>query len=175
MPRRLVVSPAMSRSYNTAAPRRRSLARMTAKPIPDGYRAITPNLTVERGLDALDYYQRAFGAEVVRRLVLDGKLMHGEIRIGDSLVTVTEPFPGSTAPAPEQPVPASILLYTADVDAVYARAVQEGATPVNEPADQFHGDRAGSLRDPFGHRWMLATHTEDMSEEEMQRRMEAAM
>src|SRR3954454_15698267 len=103
MPRRLVVSTGcirLSRSYNTAAPRRRSLARMTAKPIPDGYRAITPNLTVERGLDALDYYQRAFGAEVVRRLVLDGKLMHGEIRIGDSLVTVAEPFPGSTAPDP---------------------------------------------------------------------------
>jgi PhnB protein len=148
---------------------------MTVKPIPEGYRALTPNLTVDRGLDALDYYQRAFGAEVVRKLVMDGKLMHSELRIGDSLLTVAEPFPGSVPPDPEQPVHASILLYTADVDGVYARAIDAGATAVNEPADQFHGDRAGSLRDPFGHRWMLATHTEDMSEAEMQRRMESAM
>jgi PhnB protein len=148
---------------------------MPAKPIPDGYRAITPNLTVDRGPDALGYYERAFGAEVVRKLVLDGKLMHAELRIGDSLITVAEPFPGSVAPDPEQPVHASVLLYTEDVDGVYARAVREGATPVNEPSDQFHGDRAGSLRDPFGHRWMLATHTEDMTEAEMQRRMEDAM
>jgi PhnB protein len=148
---------------------------MTAKPIPDPYRSITPNLTVERGLEALGYYERAFGAEVVRKLVLDGKLMHAELRIGDSLITVAEPFPGSVAPDPEQPVHASLLLYTEDVDAVYARAVREGATPVNEPADQFHGDRAGSLRDPFGHRWMLATHTEDMSDEELQRRTEEIM
>jgi PhnB protein len=148
---------------------------MSVKPIPDGYRTITPNLTVDRGLDALDYYQRAFGAQIVRRLVVDGKVMHAELRIGDSLITVAEPFPGSVAPDPEQPVHASVLLYTDDVDAAYARAVQAGATPVNEPADQFHGDRAGSLRDPFGHRWMLATHTEDMSDEELQRRTEEIM
>jgi PhnB protein len=148
---------------------------MTAKPIPDGYRAITPHLTVDRGLDALAHYERAFGAQVVRKLVLDGKLMFAELRIGDSLITVAEPFPGGAAPDPDEPVPVSVLLYTEDVDAVYARAVEAGATPVSEPADQFHGDRAGSLRDPFGHRWWLATHIEDMSEEEMQRRMEEAM
>jgi PhnB protein len=148
---------------------------MTVKPIPDGFHAITPNLTVDRGLDALEYYRRAFGAQVVRKLVLDGKLMHSELRIGDSLITVAEPFPGSVAPDPEQPVHASLLLYTEDVDAAYARAIDAGATAVNEPSDQFHGDRAGSLRDPFGHRWMLATHTEDMSEQEMQRRMEEVM
>jgi PhnB protein len=148
---------------------------MTVKPIPDPYRSLTPNLTVDRGLEALGYYERAFGAEVVRKLVMDGKLMHAELRIGDSLLTVAEPFPGSVAPDPEQPVHASILLYTEDVDALYARAISAGATAVNEPSDQFHGDRAGSLRDPFGHRWMLATHTEDMSEAEMQRRMEEVM
>jgi PhnB protein len=148
---------------------------MTAKPIPDGYRSITPNLTVDRGLDALGWYERAFGAEVVRKLVLNDKVMHAELRIGDSLITVAEPFPGSVAPDPEQPVPAAVLLYTEDVDAVYARAVEAGAVAVNEPADQFHGDRAGSLRDPFGHRWMLATHIEDMSEAEMQQRLEEAM
>jgi PhnB protein len=151
------------------------LARTSVKPIPDGYHAATPNLTVDHGLDALAYYERAFGTQVVRKLVLDGKLMHAELRIGDSLITLAEPFPGSVAPDPEQPVHASVLLYTDDVDSVYARAVEAGGTPVNEPSDQFHGDRADSLRDPFGHRWMLATHTEDMSEAEMQRRMEEVM
>jgi PhnB protein len=145
------------------------------KPIPEGFHSITPGLVVADGLEALDFYQRAFGAEVVKQLVMDGKLMHAELRIGDSLLTVAEPFPGSVAPDPEQPVHASILLYTEDVDALYARAISAGATAVNEPSDQFHGDRAGSLRDPFGHRWMLATHTEDMSEAELQRRMEEAM
>ena len=143
---------------------------MSAKPIPDGYRAITPNLTVDRGLEALDFYRRAFGAEVVRKLVLDGRLMHSELRIDDSLITVAEPFPDSVAPDPGRPVPQSLLLYTADVDAVYARAIEAGGTAVNEPADQFHGDRAGSLRDPFGHRWATATHIEDVSPAEIERR-----
>jgi PhnB protein len=150
---------------------------MTAKPIPDGFHAVTPSLNVDRGLEALDFYERAFGGTTERRLVMDGKLMYGEVRIGGSLVMVSDAFPefGSVAPDPEQPVPASLMIYTEDVDALYARAIEAGAIAVNEPADQFHGDRAGSLRDPFGHRWMLATHTEDMSEAEMQRRMEEAM
>ena len=79
------------------------------------------------------------------------------------------------APKPDEPLSASILIYTEDVDALYDRAIAAGATELNRPADQFHGDRAGSLKDPYGHRWMLATHTEDMSEEEMQRRTEEAM
>jgi PhnB protein len=150
---------------------------MTAKPIPDGFHAVTPSLSVDRGVEALDFYERAFGGTTERRLVMDGKLMYGEVRIGGSLVMVSDAFPefGSVAPDPEQPVPASLMIYTEDVDVLYARAIEAGATAVNEPADQFHGDRAGSLRDPFGHRWMLATHTEDMSEEEMQRRTEEAM
>jgi PhnB protein len=150
---------------------------MSVKPIPDNYRTITPCIVVENGLDALDFYQRAFGAEVVRKLVLDGKLMHSELRIGDSLVCVNDPFPefGTGAPEPGQLLPASLLIYTEDVDALYDRAIAAGATELNRPADQFHGDRAGSLMDPFGHRWALATHTEDMSEEEMQRRTEEVM
>jgi PhnB protein len=150
---------------------------MTAKPIPEGYHSLTPNLTVANGLEALSFYQSAFGAEVVRKLVMDGKLMHSELRIGDSLFSVSDPFEafGLAAPKPGEPLSSSMLIYTEDVDALYDRAVGAGATEVNRPSDQFHGDRAGSLKDPYGHRWMLATHIEDMSEEEMQRRTEEAM
>ena len=150
---------------------------MSVKPIPDGYRTITPCLVVSDGLEAIGFYERAFGAEVVRKLVMGGKLMHAELRIGDSLINVNDPFEefGIAAPKPDEPLPASMLIYTEDADAFYTRAVEAGATGVNPPADQFHGDRAGSLRDPYGHRWMIATHTEDMSEEEMQRRTEEAM
>jgi PhnB protein len=150
---------------------------MSVKPIPEGYHSLTPNLTVDRGLEALEFYGRAFGAQVVRKLVMDGKLMHSELRIGDSLFSVSDPFEafGLAAPVAGQPVSSSLLIYTEDVDALYDRALAAGATELNRPSDQFHGDRAGSLRDPFGHRCMLATHTEDMSEEEMQRRTEQAM
>jgi PhnB protein len=150
---------------------------MSVKPIPDGYRTITPCIVVENGLEALDFYRRAFGAEVVRKLVMDGKLMHSELRIGDSLFSVSDPFEdfGLAAPKAGEPLSSSILIYTEDVDALYDRAIAAGGTELNRPSDQFHGDRAGSLKDPFGHRWMLATHTEDMSEEEMQRRTEEAM
>ena len=148
---------------------------MTAKPIPEGYHTLTPVLTVANGLDALDFYQRAFGAEVRLKLVMDGKLMHSELRMGDSIFSVSDPFEEFGIAPPAETVSMSLLIYTEDVDALYDRAIAAGATELNRPADQFHGDRAGSLKDPFGHRWMLATHTEDMSEEEMQRRTEEAM
>ena len=148
---------------------------MTAKPIPDGYHTLTPSLVVDDGLAALDFYQRAFGATVRRKLVMGGKLMHSEVQFGDSIFTVNEPFPESRAPEPGEASTISLLIYVEDADALQDRAVAAGATIINKVADQFHGDRAGSLRDPFGHRWMLATHTEDMSEAEMQRRMEDAL
>ena len=146
---------------------------MTA--IPDGYHSLTPHLFVDGGADALGFYERAFGARVERKLVMDGRIMFAELRIGDSLFTLADPIPDhGRPPDPSAVVSAWITLYTEDVDALHARAVEAGATAINEPADQFHGDRAGSVRDPFGHRWALATHTEDMSEAEMQRRMEEA-
>src|SRR3954452_4989571 len=150
---------------------------MTAKPIPEGYHSLTPNVTVDRGLEALDFYAKAFGAEVVRKLVMGGKLMHSELRIGDSLFSVSDPFEdfGLAAPKPGEPLSSSLLIYTEDVDALYDRATAAGANEVNRPSDQFHGDRAGSLKDPFGHRWMLATHPEDMSEEEIKRLAQQAM
>jgi PhnB protein len=147
------------------------------KPIPEPYRSLTPALVVDGGLDAIDFYRRAFGAEVVRKLEMGGRIMHAELRIGDSLFTVNDPMPdyGFAAPGPEGNQHSSILIYTEDVDALHARAVEAGAETINPPSDQFHGDRAGSVRDPFGHRWALATHIEDMTEEDMQRRMEEAM
>jgi PhnB protein len=152
------------------------VGRMT-KPIPEGFHSITPGITVAAGLDALDFYQRAFGAEVVRKLVMGGKLMHSELRIGDLIFTLSDEFPeyGIVAPDPEQPSTSALMIYTEDAGALQDRAVDAGATLLNKVSDQFHGDRAGSVRDPFGHRWLLATHTEDMSEDEMQRRMEEAM
>jgi PhnB protein len=150
---------------------------MPVKPIPEGFHTVTPVLSVEGGVEALGFYERAFGAEVRLKLVMGGKLMHSELRIGDSLVCVSDPFPefGSVAPDIDAPVPVALMIYTEDVDALYDRAVDAGATAVNRPADTFHGDRAGSLRDPYGHRWMICTHIEDMSEEELQRRTEEAM
>jgi PhnB protein len=147
------------------------------QPIPEGYRTITPGLVVDNGAEAIDFYARAFGAEPVRRLEMGGKIMFAELRIGDSLVTVNDEMPdyGFKAPDHEAPVPSSLLIYTEDADALHAQAVAAGATEINPVSDQFHGDRAGSVRDPYGHRWAIATHTEDMSAEEMQRRMESAM
>jgi PhnB protein len=150
---------------------------MTAKPIPEGYHALTPCLVVDNGLEALDFYAKAFGAEVTRKLVMGGKLMHSELRVAGSIFCVNDPFEdfGMVAPVAGAGVSSSILIYTEDVDALYDRAIAAGANEINRPSDQFHGDRAGSLKDPYGHRWLLATHTEDMSEEEMQRRTEEAM
>jgi len=150
---------------------------MPVKPIPEGFHTVTPVLTVDGGVEALGFYERAFGAEVRLKLVMGGKLMHSELRIGDSIFSVSDPFEdfGLAAPVEGQPLSSSILIYTEDVDALYDQALAAGATELNRPSDQFHGDRAGSLKDPYGHRWMLATHIEDMSEEEMQRRTEKAM
>ena len=145
------------------------------KPIPEGFHTLTPSLVVDDGPAALDFYERAFGATVRRKLVMGGKLMHCELQLGDSIFTVNEPFAESRAPEPGEANTVSLLIYVEDADALQERAEAAGATIINRVAGQFHGDRAGSLRDPFGHRWMLATHTEDMSEEEMQRRMEEVM
>jgi PhnB protein len=145
------------------------------KPIPEGFHTLTPSLVVEDGPAAIDFYERAFGATVQRKLELGGKLMHAELRFGDSIFLVNEPFPESRAPEPGEASTVSVLIYVEDCDALQERAEAAGATIINRVADQFHGDRAGSLRDPFGHRWMLATHTEDMSDAEMQRRLQEAM
>ena len=147
------------------------------KPIPEGFHSVTPVLAVNGGVEALGFYERAFGAEVRLKLVMGGKLMHSELQIGSSIVCVSDSFPefGSVAPSADEPVPVSLMIYTEDADALYAQAVGAGATAVNEPSDTFHGDRAGSLRDPYGHRWMICTHVEDMDAAELQRRTVEAM
>ena len=151
---------------------------MTAvKPIPEGFHTVTPVLAVEGGVEALGFYERAFGAEVRLKLVMGGKLMHSELQVGTSIVCISDSFPefGSVAPTADAPVPVALMIYTEDVDALHERAVAAGATSVTAPNDTFHGDRACSLRDPYGHRWMICTHIEDMDEAEMQRRTEEAM
>ncbi|MBE2317332.1 VOC family protein [Solirubrobacter sp. CPCC 204708] len=150
---------------------------MTVKPIPEGFHTVTPQLTVEGGVEALDFYERAFGAQVRLKLVMGGKLMHSELQIGTSIVGVSDAFPeyGSVAPKGDEPVPVALMIYTEDCDALHDRAVAAGATSVTPPNDTFHGDRACSLRDPYGHRWMICTHIEDMDEAELQRRTEEAM
>jgi PhnB protein len=143
------------------------------KPIPEGFATATPNLVVDRGAEAIDFYERAFGAEVRARLEAGGMLVHAALRIGDSMITLCDAMPdhGFVAPDREAPVTQFITLYTDDADALFARAVDAGATEINPVTDHIHGDRAGSVRDPFGHRWAVATHIEDISDEEMQRRM----
>jgi PhnB protein len=146
-------------------------------PIPSGFHTLTPALVTDGAAAAIDFYVRAFGAEVQLRLDAGEMVAHAELRIGDAVLTVCDPMPdyGLVAPDREGPVDSSLMLYCEEVDALHARAVAEGATLVSEVSDQFHGDRVGAVRDPFGHRWVIATHIEDMDGAEMQRRMDAWM
>jgi PhnB protein len=143
------------------------------KPIPDGYTAITPYLTVKGAAAAIDFYKKAFGAEEALRMnTPDGKVMHAEIRIGGAVVMLHDEMPEWKALSPQTigDSASSIMLYVNDVDAVFKRAIAAGATSVMEPADQFYGDRSGGLKDPFGHKWHIATHIEDVAEDEIRRR-----
>ncbi len=135
------------------------------------------NLSVEDAASALDFYARAFGAVTESRVVMGDAVVHSEVRIGNSLMTVAEQWPelGGVAPTPDGPTHTSITLDVPDVDAAFTRAVAAGATAVSEPADQFHGDRTATLRCPFGHRWFLSQHLEDLTEAEMQRRTDEWM
>jgi PhnB protein len=149
---------------------------MTTPAIPTGFHSVTPNLTVDGGPAAIDFYRRAFGAEVGRRLDAGGKVMYAELRIGDSIVTVNDELPefDSKAPDPDHPVSISLTIYCEDTDALYAQALAAGATQVREPSDAFFGDRVGTLRDPFGHKWAIATHLRDMTSEELEQAMQQA-
>ena len=147
------------------------------KPIPDGYHTVTPYLIVNDGGRALDFYQRAFGAkEQMRMPQPDGRIGHAEIQIGDSRIMLADEFPEMDARSPKSigGSPVSIMLYVEDVDAVFQQAIAAGARGVRPVADQFYGDRLGSLEDPFGHKWHIATHTEDLSLDEIKKRAAAA-
>ena len=149
-----------------------------AKPIPDGYRTITPYITVRGAAEAIDFYKRAFGAEEKERMPgPDGKsVMHAELKIGDSILMLSDEFPQMGCRAPEASgSPGYLFLYVPDVDSAFKRALDAGAKASMPPADMFWGDRFGKVTDPFGHVWGLATHTEDLSPDEVKKRGAAAM
>jgi PhnB protein len=151
---------------------------MAVKPIPEGYRTITPYLAVEDAAEAIEFYQRAFGAkERGRMLGPDGKIAHAEIEVGDSLIMLSDPFPQASTKPPKElgGISSSLFVYSEDVDAAVKKAVDAGATVTMPVEDMFWGDRFGSVQDPFGHQWSIATHKEDLSPEEMAERAKEAM
>ena len=144
--------------------------------IPAGYAGVTPYLIVRDATRALDFYKKAFGAvELMRFPTPEGKIGHAEIKIGQGVVMLADETPamGHKGPQTLGGTPVSLLFYVADVDAQFAKALAAGGTVVNPLKDQFYGDRSATVTDPFGHIWTIATHTEDVSAEEMQRRMAA--
>ena len=144
------------------------------KPIPDGYHTVTPHLVVRGAAKAIEFYAKAFGAEERFRMPgPDGSVMHAELSLGDSVVMLGEEAPqmGASSPQTIGGSPVSLLIYVKDVDASFARAERAGCTAQMPPTDMFWGDRYGKLVDPFGHHWALATHKEDLSPEEMAKRM----
>jgi len=143
------------------------------KPIPEEYRGATPYLCVNDGVRALEFYQKAFGAkELMRMAEPNGKIGHAEIRIGEAPIMLADEHPEMQFRSPHSigGTPVNILVYVNDVDALVKQAEAAGATVVRPPADQFYGDRMATLNDPFGHSWSFATHIEDVSPEEMQKR-----
>jgi PhnB protein len=144
---------------------------------PDRYRTVTPNLVCKNAAGAIDFYKKVFGArELSRALGPNNTVMHAELTIGDSIIFLNDPLSsGPGAPAPGTPVPIYLHVYVEDVDATVSLAVQYGAGVEMPVQDQFWGDRYGVITDPFGQRWGVATHKEDVSPEEMQRRMQAML
>jgi PhnB protein len=150
---------------------------MPAQPVPEGYHTLTPYLAVEDATAAIEFYERAFGAkEQVRMDSPDGKIAHAELDIGDSKVMLADPFPQFQAKPPKElgGTSVSLFVYVENVDEVFQQAVDAGATATMDPEDQFWGDRFGSVTDPFGHSWQIATHVEDVPPEEMAERSKAA-
>ena len=148
------------------------------KPIPDGYRSVTPYLIIKDAAQAIEFYKKAFNArERLRVPGPDGKVMHAEIEIGDSVIMLGDECPemGALGPAIIGGSPVSIHLYVDDVDKMFAQTLAAGARQERPLQNQFYGDRSGGLVDPFGHKWHLAQHIEDVSPEEMDRRMKEMM
>jgi PhnB protein len=145
------------------------------KAVPEGHHTITPQLTLDNAAQAIDWYKKALGAEEVARAVgPDGKIMHAEVRIGDSLIMLNDAMMDSKGPKAFGGSPTSLWIYVEDADALFNRAVAAGAKvgegPMGRMSDQFWGDRCGMFTDPQGYKWTIATHKEDLAPEEMQQR-----
>jgi len=150
---------------------------MTVKAIPEGYNTVTPYLIIEGAAEAIEFYKKAFGAiELFRFPAPEGKIGHAEIKIGDSPIMLADAYPnmGYKDPKSIGGSPVSLMIYIEDVDTVFNRAVAAGATVKEAVTNKFYGDRSGSLIDPFGHVWHVATHMEDVPMEEMEKRAKAA-
>lgn len=146
---------------------------MGASPVPDGYQFVTPYLTIQGAAEAIGFYTRVFGATVRMRLnAPGGKVGHAELQFGDSLVMLSDEWPemGGTGPRTIGGTPVTLMLYVPDADATFEEAVSRGAKPLQPVANTFYGDRAGVLEDPFGHKWCVSTHVEDVPPEELARR-----
>jgi PhnB protein len=151
---------------------------MAVKPIPDGYHSLNAYVSVDDAAAAIEYYTEVFGAKERFRLDgPDGKIGHAELQIGDSVLMLADPNPDSTYRPPKElgGTSGSLLLYVEDADAVITKATEAGATLTMPPEDMFWGDRFGQVTDPFGHSWQIATHKEDLTEEEIAERAKAAM
>lgn len=145
--------------------------------IPAGYHAVTAYLVVKGAAKAIDYYTKVFGAKELMRFEDKGRIGHAELQIDDSHIMLADEFPEMNIRGPESfgGSPVGILLYVKDVDTVFKHAIEAGGKVDREVKDQFYGDRSGNLIDPFGHKWTIATHIEDVSGEEMERRAASAM
>ena len=151
---------------------------MATKSIPDGYHSVTPYLIVKGGADAINFYKQAFGAvEQMRMASPDGRIGHAEIKIGDSIIMLADEHPemGHRSPQSLGGAGVSLMVYVDKVDEVFKQAVASGAKELQPLKNQFYGDRSGTLQDPFGHQWTLATHIEDVAPDEMRRRAEKFM
>ena len=145
------------------------------KPVPEGHHTVTPQLTLDNAAQAIDWYKKGLGAEEVARAVgPDGKILHAEIRIGDSLIMLNDAMMDGKGPKAFGGSPASLWIYVEDADALFNRALAAGARvadgPMGRMADQFWGDRCGMFTDPHGYRWTIAMRKEDLTREEMERR-----
>jgi PhnB protein len=147
---------------------------MSSKPVPEGYHSVTPYLAVKNAAEALDWYKKALGAAEIMRFEDGGKVMHSEIKLGDSILMLSDESPehGHLSPQTLGGTPIGLHLYVDDVDSAFRRAIDAGAKEERAVQDQLYGDRTGTLIDPYGYRWTIGTHVEDVSEEEMKRRME---
>ena len=146
------------------------------KPIPEGYRSVNVILTVDDAAKAIDFYKQAFGAEEISRLPMGDKIGHAELKIGDTQIMLNDEFPehDNLGPKARGGTSTGLLIYTEDVDSAFKKAIDAGGTQTMPVQNQFWGDRMGSLTDPFGHKWSIATHVEDVPAEEYPARMQEA-